>query len=145
MRRAVVFATAEAAEEAFYDAMQRGDAPGMMALWSDDDDVACVHPNGPRLIGIEAIRTAFEHIFANGGVHVRVADTRIHQGAVIAVHHVIEQLIVSERGATQVIECAATNVYVKTVNGWRIVLHHASPLSEGGPAAEGSAGSAVLH
>ncbi|MCX7273964.1 MAG: nuclear transport factor 2 family protein, partial [Burkholderiales bacterium] len=51
MRRAAVFATAEAAEEAFYDAMQRGDAIAMMALWADDEDVACVHPNGPRLIG----------------------------------------------------------------------------------------------
>lgn len=145
MRRAIVFATAEAAEEAFYDAMQRGDAQGMMALWADDDDVTCVHPNGPRLVGIDAIRTAFEHIFGNGGVSVRVSDVRVHQGAVIAVHNLIEQVAVTGRGGAQVIDCSATNVYVKTANGWRIVLHHASPVSEGGAAAEGSAGSAVLH
>ena len=145
MRRAIVFATAEAAEEAFYDAMQRGDAQGMMALWADDDDVTCVHPNGPRLIGIDAIRQAFEHIFANGGVGVRVSDVRVHQGAVVAVHNLIEQVAVQGRGGSQVIDCSATNVYVKTANGWRIVLHHASPVSEGGTAAQGSAGSAVLH
>jgi|JI10StandDraft_1071094.scaffolds.fasta_scaffold103453_4 uncharacterized protein (TIGR02246 family) len=146
MRRAIVFATAEAAEEAFYDAMQRGDAQGMMALWADDDDVTCVHPNGPRLVGIDAIRSAFEHIFARGGVGVRVSDVHVHQGAVIAVHNLIEQVAVAgPGGGSQVIDCTATNVYLKTANGWRIVLHHASPVSEGGAAAEGSAGSAVLH
>ncbi|MBP8310452.1 MAG: SgcJ/EcaC family oxidoreductase [Burkholderiaceae bacterium] len=145
MRRAIVFATAEAAEEAFYDAMQRGDAQGMMALWADDDDVTCVHPNGPRLVGIDAIRTAFEHIFAHGGVTVRVSDVRVHQGAVVAVHNLIEQVAVAGRRGSEVVDCSATNVYVKTANGWRIVLHHASPVSEGGAAAEGSAGSAVLH
>ena len=50
MRRAIVFATAEAAEEAFYDAMQRGDAQGMMALWADDDDVTCEFKAGQIVI-----------------------------------------------------------------------------------------------
>ena len=145
MRRAVVFATAEAAEEAFYDAMQRGDVTGMMSLWADDDeDVACVHPNGPRLVGIDAIRAAYEHILANGGVNVRITDVRVHQGAVLAVHHLIEQILVDGPSGTQVVECAATNVYVKTVQGWRIALHHASAIDSGGDAA-GRAGAAVLH
>ena len=127
-----VFATAEAAEEAFYDAMQRGDLEAMMGLWADDEDVACAHPNGTRLVGLPAIRASFETIFAGGGVHIRISDVRIHQGAAIAVHNLVEQLLVSGRGGTQVVPCVATNVYVKTVRGWRIVLHHASPIGEGG-------------
>ena len=145
MRRAAVFATAEAAEEAFYDAMQRGDAIAMMALWADDEDVACVHPNGPRLIGIRAVREAYESILSAGGINIRTTDVRIHQGAVIAVHNLIEQVVVSGRGGTRVVECAATNVYLKTVEGWRIVLHHACEVGEGGPAPESSNGSTVLH
>ncbi|MCX7272790.1 MAG: DUF4440 domain-containing protein, partial [Burkholderiales bacterium] len=70
---------------------------------------------------------------------------RIHQGAVIAVHNLIEQVVVSGRGGTRVVECAATNVYLKTVEGWRIVLHHACEVGEGGPAPESSNGSTVLH
>ena len=27
-----------------------------MAVWSDDEEVACVHPGGPRMVGNAAIR-----------------------------------------------------------------------------------------
>ena len=148
MRKAAVFATAEAAEDAFYDAMQKGDALAMMALWADDDDVACIHPSGPRLVGMAAIGHAYDQIFDGGGVNVRTADVRMHQGAMVAVHTLIEQVIIAGRGGSQVIECAATNVYVKTANGWRMVLHHASPLGEGGDGSGRNSpmpGPAVLH
>jgi uncharacterized protein (TIGR02246 family) len=144
MRRAIVFATAEAAEEAFYDAMQRGDVAGMMALWADDEDVVCVHPNGSRLVGIEAIRNAFEQMFAQGGVDVRPADVRIHQAAVLAVHNLVEKVLVSGRSGSQVVECVATNVYVKHAAGWRMVLHHAAAAGDASNPEVG-AGPAVLH
>ncbi len=130
MRSAPVFSTAQAAEEAFYDAMQRGDLPGMMSLWADDDEAVCVHPNGARLVGVQAIRASFEEIFAQGGVDVRIAGAHIQQGAMIAVHNVIEKILVSGRMGTEVVECIATNVYVNSPGGWHIVLHHASPAGE---------------
>jgi len=37
-----------------------------MAVWSDDEEITCVHPGGPRVVGAGAIRAAFESIFANG-------------------------------------------------------------------------------
>ena len=130
MRNPPVFATAEAAEEAFYDAMQRGDLAGMMSLWSDEDDAVCVHPNGARVIGLRAIRASFEEIFSQGGIEVRVSDVHVHQGAMIAVHNLVEKIIVSGRMGTEVIECVATNVYVKSADGWHIVLHHASAAGD---------------
>ncbi len=129
MRRAM-FATAEAAEEAFYDAMQRGDLDAVIALWSDDDDVVCVHPNGMRLIGLSAIRASFEEIFAQGGVDVRPSELRVHQGALVSVHNLLEKVIVSGRMGTEIVECVATNVYVKGATGWQMVLHHAAPAGE---------------
>ena len=48
--------SAEAVEEAFYDALRRGDFAAMMAVWADDEDVICVHPSGSRHVGIEAVR-----------------------------------------------------------------------------------------
>ena len=107
MRRVVVFATAEAAEEAFYDAMQRGDVAGMMALWADEEDAVCVHPSGQRLVGLPAIRAAFEEIFAGGGVDVRPAEVRVYQGAVIAVHNLVEKVLVAGKMSSQVVECVA--------------------------------------
>ncbi|HPU52841.1 MAG TPA: nuclear transport factor 2 family protein [Burkholderiaceae bacterium] len=145
MRQATIFATAEAAEEAFYDAMQRGDVEDMIELWAEDEDVTCVHPNGPRLVGIDAIRTVFEHIFANGGVSLRTRDLRIHRSAVIAVHNLIEQVAVAGRDGSQMLDCSATNVFMKTANGWRLVLHHSSPVSEGSTAADIRTSSAILH
>jgi len=144
MRRAVVFATAEAAEEAFYDALQRGDLADMMALWADEEDVVCVHPSGPRLVGLAAIRASFEQIFAQGGVDVRPSETRRHQGAMLAVHTLVEKVLVTGQMGAEVVECVVTNAYVKTPAGWRIVLHHASPAGESAPT-NLAAGPAVLH
>lgn len=144
MRRTNVFATAEAAEEAFYDAMRRGDLAGMMSLWSEDEDVLCIHPGGLRLAGLAAIRDGFEAMFSEGGIDVRPASLRIHLGGMLAVHTLLEQIIVEGREGTRVVECAATNVYVKGPAGWRIVLHHAGPGTEADDEATGS-GSAVLH
>ena len=36
----------------------------MMATWADDEDIVCVHPGGPRLVGYDAVRTGWEQLFA---------------------------------------------------------------------------------
>lgn len=127
MRPASIFATAEAAEDAFYDAMQRGDLAAMMNVWADDEDVVCIHPGGDRLVGLKAIRDSFASIFADGGLDVRPCEARIHPGGALAVHTLIEKVLVRSGKGPEVVQCAATNVYVKGVAGWRIVLHHAGP------------------
>lgn len=134
MRRSSFFATADAVEDAFYDAMQRADIEAMMSLWADDEDVTCVHPSSGRLIGLTAIRASWTAIFeGGGGVQVRAAEVRAHTGAVIAVHNVIEQIIVEMHAGTQLVECIATNVYVKQASGWRILLHHSAPSAGEAP------------
>ena len=144
MKPASLFATAEAAEEAFYDAMRRGDLAAMMALWADEDDVVCIHPGGNRLVGLQAIRSGFEAIFSTGGIDIRPTRPRIHAGASIEVRTLVEQILVPERSAARIIECAATNVYVKVSRGWRIVLHHAGPGLEA-TESEPRAPSTLLH
>ncbi len=144
MRRGPAFATAEAAEEAFYDAMQRGDVAAMMSLWADDEDVVCVHPSGARLVGLHAIRASFEEIFAQGGVDVRPSDQRVHLGALIAVHNVVEKVLVDGRMGTEIVECVATNVYLKDASGWRILVHHSAPAGTS-TSTEIGADPTVLH
>ena len=142
MRRAPIFDTADSAAEAFYDAMRRGDSAGMMALWSTDDEVACTHPGHERLVGFDAVRASWEAIFANGGIEVEPLHAVVFAGAVMAVHHLTERITVSAPVGTQMLECVVTNVYVKTSEGWRIVLHHGSPASRMRAAAPADA---VLH
>jgi ketosteroid isomerase-like protein len=120
------FATAQAAEEAFYEALSRADLNAMMALWSQDDNAVCVHPGGQRMVGFDAIRHAWASTFENGGVDARPVDVRIHLSAACEIHHLLEQVIVRNDGRQQVIQVAVVNVYVKEESGWKLLVHHAS-------------------
>ena len=59
---------------------------------ADDDEIVCVHPGGPRVVGPAAIRAAFEAIFANGAVAVRPQKVRRPAGLNCAVHSVVERI-----------------------------------------------------
>ncbi|MEO7937812.1 MAG: nuclear transport factor 2 family protein [Burkholderiaceae bacterium] len=116
-------------EAAFYDALQCADIDRLMACWSDDDEIVCVHPGGPRVVGAQAIRTTFEAIFANGGVLAWPEQVRRVEAMTSAVHNLIERVEVrTDTGRAQAY-VLATNVYHKTAQGWRLVMHHASPGS----------------
>lgn len=125
-----MFTTALDIEAAFYDALSRADAQALMALWADDEEIVCVHPGGPRLIGYGPVRNAWQEVLANGGLHIRVLSRTMMSNLSSAVHHVIEQIIVHENGQDHLINVAATNVFFKTPSGWRLVAHHASPAGE---------------
>jgi uncharacterized protein (TIGR02246 family) len=127
--------TAEAAERAFYAAMADGDLDRMMALWADDDAAVCNHPGGPRLIGREAILESFRGIFAGGGVRIAVAGVHAWRTSDVAVHSLIERIAVEGRGGTETVEVVATNVFVRSGGGWRILVHHAG-VSEAADASD---------
>ena len=122
--------TPDAVEAAFYEALRTGDLEKLMACWSDEDDIACIHPGGTRLLGLAAIRSTFEAMFANGGAvpvtpeHVRRVNT-----VACAVHHVLERVDMQSSAGPIQAYVLATNVYQKTPQGWRMVVHHASPGS----------------
>ncbi len=124
------FDSPEAIEQAFYDALEQADLDGLMALWSDDDEIVYIPPGGTRLIGHHAIRAAWRETFANGAVHVRPTQTHVLQTAVVSMHSVIEQVLLNHDGQTSIISLIASNVFFKGPRGWRLVLHHASPLPE---------------
>ena len=58
----MLFPTPQDAEAAFYEAFTKGDLEAMMAVWSDDDEIVCVHPAGPRLAGQEQVRASWRQI-----------------------------------------------------------------------------------
>lgn len=134
---AALHASADDVEAQFYEALQRGDLDALMALWADDDEVVCVHPGGGgRLVGPAAIRASFEAIFANGGIPVVPQQVHRLQQLGSAVHHLVERIEVVTPEGRQVGWVVATNVFVKTAEGWRIVAHHASPAEPQEPVAQ---------
>ena len=126
-RAAALNASPEDAEAQFYEAVRDGDLERLMAVWADDDDVVCVHPGGTRLVGPQAVRAAFEAIFANGGIAVHPEHVKRVHAMGSAVHSVLERIDVVTVDGPRTGWVVATNVYVKTGEGWRMVLHHASP------------------
>jgi len=127
LQAATVGGTADDIETAFYDALQAGDIERLMACWADEDDIVCVHPGGPRVVGAGAIRATFESMFTNGNIQARPERVRKVESLASAVHNVLERIdVLTPQGPRQA-WVIATNVYHKTPQGWRMVAHHASP------------------
>ncbi|WP_245932609.1 YybH family protein [Aquabacterium olei] len=125
--QAALMATADDTEATFYEALQQGDLERLMTVWADDDEIACVHPGGPRVVGPVAVRAAFEAVLVQGPIDITVHHVRRLEQAHMAVHHVTEVVRAETPEGLQTAYVMATNVYVRTELGWRMVAHHASP------------------
>ena len=141
----VLFATPEAAERAFYEALDHADLHGLMALWSDEDEVVCIHPGGPRLVGLREIREAWAEILSRGPLHIHPTQVHAIQTPLTAIHTVIEQVVVEGPQGSQLVSCVATNVFLKGPTGWRLVLHHASAGPDAGMPAGRHELPGILH
>lgn len=122
------FATPLEAESAFYDALERADLDAMMAVWAGDDEVVCIHPGGPRLTGLPAVREAWTQVF-KGVKHLTVRRVALvqSQALMMAVHSVV-QYISSPEENRALPPIVATNIYRRAADGWRMLMHHSSPM-----------------
>jgi ketosteroid isomerase-like protein len=119
--------SADDTETNFYEALQTSNLDRLMACWADEDEVICVHPGGPRLIGLGAIRAAFEAMFSNGNIRIEAQAVRKIEAMASSVHSVRERIEILTNEGPMDAFVMATNVYHKTAQGWRLVAHHASP------------------
>ena len=143
MKRAI-FTTPQEAEAAFYEAFEKADLEAMMAVWADDDDIVCVHPGGIRLAGMAQVRESWRQIFAGGQtLRFQLRHQQSLNGMTLVVHSAYEQ--VSVAGESQARNpVIATNIYMRTERGWRMVVHHASPAPVS-PDAEAKRAPKTLH
>lgn len=126
-KTAHLLASPDDVEAQFYEALREADLDKLMGVWSDDDDIVCVHPGGPRVVGARAIRASFEAIFANGGIPLQTENCKRVHTLSAAMHNLVEAVAIVSADGVQRASVVATNVYVKTALGWRMVSHHASP------------------
>ena len=127
LQAATVGGSADEIEAQFYEALQQGDIDKLMACWADEDEIICVHPGGPRLVGSATIRGAFEAMFANGSIAARPEQVSKVESLTSAMHNVVERIAVLTAEGQQEAFVIATKVYQRTPQGWRMVAHHASP------------------
>ena len=144
---AKIFPTAQDAEAAFYEALERCDLEGMMAVWAEDEDIVCVHPAGARLTGQDQVRESWAKMFAAGPqARLAIEQQVAISGMMLAVHSVFERFTIPQgRPEAQPAPIVATNVYLRTAAGWRMIVHHASPAPAQPPAAPRETGPKILH
>ena len=138
-----MYTTPDEAEQAFYTAFANTDLQAMMAVWLESDTVICVHPVGPRISGHDAVKAGWGEIFRNtGSLKFRLGEVSRTQDGLLAIHVLHEHISVpgetSERPPA-----VATNIYQRTEQGWRMILHHASPVAT--PVRVAAPSSAKLH
>ena len=120
------FPTPQDAEAGFYEAFERSDLDAMMGVWAEDEEIICVHPTGPRLIGYEQVRESWAQIFGGGErLRIHLSNQVLVQGMLLAVHSVHENLLIEGEPKPRP-PVIVTNVYMRTTNGWRMLVHHAS-------------------
>lgn len=126
------FSTPEAVEAAFYAAFEARSLDAMMAAWASDDSIACIHPLAAPLNGRAAVAAGWRSMFeAAGQFRVRIETVHEMREAGQVIRIVREYLIIGQETEPRP-PILATNVYRKQDDGWRMVLHHASPLHVGG-------------
>ena len=132
MKRVKLNGSPAEVEAAFYDALNRADVEALMALWADDDEIVCIHPGGPRLHGHAAIQASWGAILEAGGLQIRPSQVYEAHNLMSAVHTVVEGVTANTAEPAHLL---ATNVYLKTPRGWRMVLHHVSVAPGPAPSA----------
>ena len=114
-----------AANLAFYDAHEQRDLAAMARVWEHADRVVCVHPGWPILRSWPVVEASWRSIFAGPGrtQFILTNDSVVVEGDLAWV--VVEENIV-DGGATGTV--AATNVFARVDDAWKLVAHHGSPV-----------------
>lgn len=114
-----------AANQAFYDAHEARDAMAMAAVWIHDESAVCVHPGWPFLRGWPAVEASWRAIFDGPGRNQFIL-TDVQATVVADAGWVTLEENLVDRGSMAPI--TATNVFRRTDEGWRLVVHHAAPV-----------------
>ncbi len=136
--RAATVREVERVNTSFYEAFESADLDTMQDLWVEAADSLCVHPGAPPVRGSGPINRSWALVMANTPyIQFVLTDVEVSLRDGIAAVTCTENVLTGDArtgtdtfgGATAV----ATNVFVATDEGWRLWIHHASPVlsSEG--------------
>jgi uncharacterized protein (TIGR02246 family) len=121
----------EAANTEFYAAFEASDLARMRGVWMDDDSASCVHPGWRLLRGTSRIMRSWAVIFANTPyIQFFLSDVDITVLGDVAVVRCVEGILTSLAERESDASVAATNVFVRHDDGWRLWLHHGSPVAQ---------------
>lgn len=111
------------ANETFYRAFADRDTTLMSAVWADREPVTCLHPGWPPVEGRDAVLQSWHAILtgpASPDIQCLHAKAGIHKdmGLVICYERIGQDFLL------------ATNVFIRSGNGWLMVHHQSGPAPE---------------
>ncbi len=119
------FVTPSETEAAFYQAFSNANLDEMKTIWLDSPGVICIHPMAQRIVGYRLVIGSFLGMFKNQGpLNAVIENVETMQTSDLSVHTGVEVL---HQDAME-FRMQVTNIYRSTEDGWRMVLHHASPV-----------------
>ncbi len=115
------------ANERFYRSVTDLDIEALTEIWSHDENVRCIHPGWEVIEGWEAVRQSWHIIFSHSDrLVIEPSEVRVRMEGEMAWVCCLESIT---SGPDEAITLArATNLFVRTSGGWRMILHHASQV-----------------
>lgn len=136
------YETPQDAEDAYYDALEAGDALAMSEVWEASDKIACLLPMTPLATGQE-VQRLWNAIFEQGTkFDIQVRHHAWIENGDLAIH-LIEERTGAQRDGSAPPPIYGTNVFRRGPDGWRLLLHQNSPGSPPPPGAASSRRTAI--
>jgi len=121
-----------AANEEFYRSLESLDIERMGRIWLPTEWVTCVHPGWSMLTGWTAVRESWTKIFQNTEtIRFELSELGVRVESATAWVTCYENILHLSSAGVAGASAAATNIFIRTADGWRIALHHASPIPDG--------------
>ncbi len=138
----------EAVNRALYAAVENADLDAMTALWAPDaegETAVCVHPGWPPVLGHAHVLRSWALVMA-GTPYIQffLTDVRTQVLGDVAVVTCAENILTGMGGSADEGfsggRVVTTNVFRRTPDGWRAMVHHASPVLAADENEDGSDG-----
>ena len=116
---------------AFYRAFESLDIKRMEAVWASSSEIQCGHPGWRMLRGWGPVMESWKRIFDNTPtMRFTLTDVKIEVRGDIGWATLYENLNSSIQGQNYSAAILTTNMFQKTAEGWRMILHHGSSISQ---------------
>lgn len=115
--------------KSYYKAFENFDLETMSQIWSNSDEVICIHPGWDILVGWEKVKDSWKKIFMDetllkftirNPITIILDDTGIIS--------CIEEIFISSRDTISQTFIATTNIFKSTEKGLKLFYHHSSPV-----------------
>lgn len=109
----------------FYRAFATADLRLMRRVWVNGDHASCLHPGANCISGYELVMASWEAVLESArDFRISLEDVHIHTNGSMAVVTCVEVI----RAAGSSGRIAATNIFEKRDNEWRMFVHHGSQV-----------------